>query len=419
MKKNNKIVPFNYGALEVRTVMLDGEPWFVAKDVALALGYAWKGVSGTISHVPNQWRGVCTIKTPSGMQSMTTLSEAGLFFFLNRSDKPLAIPMQMWVAGEVLPTIRKTGGVYMTDQKAEELLADPDLIIGLAMQVKAIKAERDEAVRTKAHVAKGREGTLMSNDEIAKAQQAGMFAGLKMSSREIADRTGKKYFHVKRDIEVLMNQGAICASNVGFTSFQVPMPRGGYRTDQEYMLDFKATMVLTTGYDSVRRAAVIDRWMELEEIVAVKPAEPKFTIPQTMAEALRLAADLSEENQMLVNKIEEDAPKVSYADAVDNAEGYLTLTATAKMFKLSPQKFIKFLKDTNRLYKNGDKNLPLQSHIDNGTFKVLAVPYGYGGNKLTTQTVVTGKGQQVLFKHVNKQRARGAFLHYLTQTIKE
>lgn len=85
-----------------------GEPLWVAKDVAEALGYKWNGIA-RIAHVPEEWRGVTSVVTPSGIQEMAILTEAGLFFFLNRSDKPVALPMQKWVAGEVLPSIRRHG----------------------------------------------------------------------------------------------------------------------------------------------------------------------------------------------------------------------------------------------------------------------------------------------------------------------
>jgi anti-repressor protein len=99
---------FDFEAQDVRVVSRDGEPWFVAKDVAEVLEYSWKGIA-TVSHIPEQWRGVYSVQTPSGTQEMLCLSEQGLYFFLNRSDKPRALPLQMWVAGTVLPSIRKTG----------------------------------------------------------------------------------------------------------------------------------------------------------------------------------------------------------------------------------------------------------------------------------------------------------------------
>ena len=103
------LTTFDFGDNEVR-VVLDGrgEPWWVAKDVAEALGYVWNGMA-RVAHVPKEWRGVTSVGTTSGAQEMVTLSEQGLYFFLGRSDKPKAFPMQKWVAGVVLPSIRKTG----------------------------------------------------------------------------------------------------------------------------------------------------------------------------------------------------------------------------------------------------------------------------------------------------------------------
>jgi anti-repressor protein len=125
----NELQIFDYGSGEIRTVMIDGEPWFVAKDIAEALEYRWNG-SAMISHVPEEWRGVTSVLTPSGDQDMAVLSEQGLYFFLGRSDKKAALPMQKWVAGKVLPQIRKTGSYGMDPMKA---LNDPAAMRGLLL----------------------------------------------------------------------------------------------------------------------------------------------------------------------------------------------------------------------------------------------------------------------------------------------
>lgn len=82
-----------------------------------------------------------------------------------------------------------------------------------------------------------------------------------MSSREIAELTGKLHFHILRDIKELIGQGAISQSNFGLAEYTdaqgKPRP--------EYLLDFDATMTLVTGYNAVLRAKVIKRWRELEE----------------------------------------------------------------------------------------------------------------------------------------------------------
>lgn len=105
------LTPFAFDDALVRAVLDDaGDPWFCAKDVALALGYQWAGIRN-VQHVPDEWRRVESVSTlRRGEQELWFLSEHGLYFFLGRSDKPGALPFQKWLAGEVLPSIRKTGG---------------------------------------------------------------------------------------------------------------------------------------------------------------------------------------------------------------------------------------------------------------------------------------------------------------------
>lgn len=72
---------------------------------------------------------------------MLCLSEQGLYFFLGRSDKPKALPYQKWIAGEVVPSIRKHGA-YLTPAKLEEVLLNPDTIIKLAQALKDEQEKR-------------------------------------------------------------------------------------------------------------------------------------------------------------------------------------------------------------------------------------------------------------------------------------
>jgi len=138
------------------------------------------------------------------------------------------------------------------------------------------------------------------------ARVAGMFAGLRMSSREIAELTGKEHKHVLRDIATLISNKAIGQSNFGQTPYVDPQNKQTY---YEFVLDFKATMVLMTGYDSIRRAAVIDRWMELEEEKA-KPIPPP-TREEQLAQAVLLSQQVIAEKDERDKVIEE---KVWIAD---------------------------------------------------------------------------------------------------------
>ena len=124
-----RLMPFAFEEQLVRCRLDEhGEPWFVAKDVALALGYQWNGLKN-IQHIPEEWRGVESVSTPSGTQTMLTLSEQGLYFFVARSDKPRALPFQKWLAGEVLPSLRRTGRYALPEagEEAPDLPAIPEM----------------------------------------------------------------------------------------------------------------------------------------------------------------------------------------------------------------------------------------------------------------------------------------------------
>lgn len=158
---------------QVRVVDVNGEPWFVAKDVAQALGYASTNMTTVFQAVPEEWKGSNPIATPGGMQDMLIISEQGLYFFLGRSDKPKALPYQMWVAGDVVPTIRKTGGygqwnlprVPKSFPDALRMIADIEEEKQLALE------QRDYYKRTKAEIGSRREATSMATASAAIRQR--------------------------------------------------------------------------------------------------------------------------------------------------------------------------------------------------------------------------------------------------------
>lgn len=143
----SSIVPFAFDGRPVRVVTgEDGAPWFVAKDVAEALDYVWNGTMA-IKHVPDEWRGVRSVLTPSGYQDMAVLAEQGTYFFLGRSDKPKALPFQRWLAGDVIPAVRKTG-VYIPPGASLETLP-PEVARQIGGIVKSVIGKQiAEALRT-------------------------------------------------------------------------------------------------------------------------------------------------------------------------------------------------------------------------------------------------------------------------------
>ena len=128
----------------VRTVSIDGEPWFVGKDIALALGYC--NTKDALSrHVDADDKGGARITTPSGEQEMTIINESGLYSLVLSSKLPTAKKFKRWVTSEVLPAIRKTGG-YHVPQSPEEQMAQGLLA---AQKLLAEKDKRIEEMRPK------------------------------------------------------------------------------------------------------------------------------------------------------------------------------------------------------------------------------------------------------------------------------
>ena len=107
----------------IRTTSVNGNPWFVAKDVCESIGVDTSNVGNKIGGVPDEWKGRYPLATPGGVQNLLCLAEPGLYFFLARSDKPGALPFQKWIAGEVVPSIRKTGSYSIKEAKQRHISA--------------------------------------------------------------------------------------------------------------------------------------------------------------------------------------------------------------------------------------------------------------------------------------------------------
>lgn len=118
----------------VRTLVVDGNPMFVGKDVAEILGYS-NSRKAIIDHVDVEDKGVTKCDTPGGIQDLTIINESGLYSLILSSHMPAAKAFKRWVTSEVLPAIRKTG-MYAT----EYLLENPDVAIAAFT---ALKQERE------------------------------------------------------------------------------------------------------------------------------------------------------------------------------------------------------------------------------------------------------------------------------------
>lgn len=112
----------------IRTIEINGEPWFVGQDVARALGYGeGKSLANAVAnHVDAEDKGVTEMMTPGGKQNMTIINESGLYALVLSSKLPTAKKFKRWVTSEVLPSIRKTGGYMMPQDYPSALRALAD-----------------------------------------------------------------------------------------------------------------------------------------------------------------------------------------------------------------------------------------------------------------------------------------------------
>ncbi|GAA3721235.1 phage antirepressor Ant [Oceanisphaera sediminis] len=124
----SELMGFSFGNSQVRVIEQNGEPWFVAKDVAEALGYA-RARDAISDHCKGAVKR--RILTAGGEQDATIIPERDLYRLIMRSKLPSAERFEEWVVGTVLPSVRRHGG-YVAGQEHD---TDPALIMAKALQV--------------------------------------------------------------------------------------------------------------------------------------------------------------------------------------------------------------------------------------------------------------------------------------------
>lgn len=209
-----------------------------------------------------------------------------------------------------------------------------------------------------------------------------------MSSLEIAKLTGKPHNDVLKDIRRILEEVEIDAG-----LFSQVYKAGNGQMQPCFNLPRRECDLIIAGYSAKYRLAIIDRWQELE-------AAPK--IPNSFAEALRLAADTQEALEAAKLQIEQDKPKVDFALAVRRLDGSCSVGEFAKVIGTGQNKLYRQLREDGFLMIN---NQPYQSVIDRGLFVVIEqTPYTDSNGKTypSFKTCITGKGQVVLERKYRK-----------------
>ena len=212
-----------------------------------------------------------------------------------------------------------------------------------------------------------------------------------MTSREIAELTGKMHKHILDAIRAMETAW----ENVNGTKFRLVEykdAKGEMRP--EYQLSKTECLYIATKFNDEARARLILRWEELEQ-------ESKHRLPQSFSEALMLAAQQAQELEQKELQLQAQAPRVRFAEAVETSTRSCLVAELAKIitqngYEIGQNRLFKWLRSQGYLGKQGEYyNLPTQRAMELGLFEVkkTSISKPDGTVLVTTTPKVTGKGQ--------------------------
>lgn len=210
-------------------------------------------------------------------------------------------------------------------------------------------------------------------------QLATIDASQTMSSRQIAELCEKHHHHVISTITYLRKEGCLDGRETPYTH-----PQNGQKY-VEWLFDRDNSIVLVARLEPKFMKAIIDRWQELE----AKQATEVFKVPQTLSEALRLAADQQDTIVAQAAQLALAAPAVAFVEKFVEAKSSKCLSDVAKILGKKPQAFISQLSEDHVIFKRNGSWIPYQSQLDAGRFTVKT---GASSGHAYEQTRVEPKG---------------------------
>lgn len=236
-----------------------------------------------------------------------------------------------------------------------------------------------------------------SNDDHTSNESNGLIALagvtatiLTMSSREIAELTGKRHDNVLRDTESMLD--SLNIEQTSLLSFDNSGANG--RKVKFYKLPKDLTLTLVSGYNIQLRKRIIDRWLELEE----QPQSQQ--IPSNFADALLLASNQARQLEQQQTYIEHTKHQVEFAQAVSTSKTGVSLGEFAKTLGIGPNKLFAWLREQKILMTDSEPrysnthNVPYQKFINAGYFTVRRGVFTTNhGRERSYTTLITGKGE--------------------------
>lgn len=184
----NEVQVWNYESSEIRTVQVNGEPWFVLADVCKVLELS--SPHKVAERLDGDEKGRNQIPTLGGVQEMAVVNESGLYTVILRSDKPQAKPFRKWVTSVVLPSIRKTGSYSVQQPNAFENLS-PQLQVLIQMETRQKQIEARQAEQATALA--GLEQKLQNTCEVIALDKTAWRKDSEHLINKIARATGEGY----------------------------------------------------------------------------------------------------------------------------------------------------------------------------------------------------------------------------------
>lgn len=353
----NEVITFNneeFGS--VRCMSIDNEPWFVGKDVAVALGYsnASKAVMMHVDHDDKQFIMMNTTDTPEGNlrgKSKTAfINESGLYSLILRSRRASAKQFKNWITNEVLPSINKPSNSNGSEpyEQHEEVL---------------VKVENNQIVT---------------------------------DSRSVAEHFGKEHAKVIRSIEGIISETPKMASQKMFyeTTYKVD---GNSKSYKMYLMNRDGFSLLVMGFTGAKalnwKLKYIEAFNMMEKEITNKSA---LAIPKDYPSALRALADEYEKNQRLSVENKAMTPKADFYDTLMDTKNAIPMGEAAKRLDMNIGRNNLFA----ILRKHGvldAHNIPYQSMIDRRYFRVITKTYStYYDTRSSSVTMVLPAGLEYI-----------------------
>lgn len=365
----------------VRTIAIDGEPWFVGKDVAEKLGYskARKAIADHVDEEDKKHSYGVTIRDSTGReQKPTVINESGMYSLVLGSKLPAANKFKHWITSEVIPSIRMNGG-YITGQENIE-------------------------------------GRVMNEVQIFESEEFGRVRTVEINGNPcfVANDVARALGY-KRPADAVT---AHCKGSV----------KHRYLTDggeQELKLIPEGDVYRLIVRSKLPSAERFESWVFDEVLPSIRKnggyiaGQESLSDDELMAKAVLVAQKKIAERDAIIaqqsQKIEADRPKTIFADAVSTSKTSILIGDLAKLIcqnghQIGQKRLFQWMRDHGYLMKIGASyNMPTQRYMEQGLFEVKerSIQNPDGSVRITKTTTITGKGQLYFInKFLNKDEIK-------------